>query len=60
MWIGKVPISRRKVEKIAELAGMSLKDILEHRVSKQQNLEIADWTISYKAFIRRLKKETNK
>jgi hypothetical protein len=59
MWIGKVPVSRPKLQRLAELAGMTLEEILEHRVTKQQNEEIRDWTIAYKSFIRNLKKSAN-
>lgn len=51
MWLGKVPVSSYKIHKIARLAGIPLSKVFEHRVDKQQNLEIRNWETSYKLFV---------
>lgn len=56
MWMGKVPVSRPKLQRLAELAGVTLEEVLEHRVTKQENEEIRDWTSAYKTFTRNFKK----
>lgn len=60
MWMGKVPVSRPKLQRLAELAGMTLEEVLKHRVTKQENEEISDWIIAYKAFTRNFKRSAEK
>ena len=55
MWLGKVPVSSRKIQKIARLAGIPLSEVFEHRVDKQHNLEIKNWVSSYRLFAQQSK-----
>lgn len=43
MWLGKMGVSPQKLERIAELAKIPIEEVLNHKVSKEQNLEIEDW-----------------
>jgi len=57
MWLGTVAISSPKIAKIAELAGISLSEVLSHRIDKQHNVEIEDWEVSFRLFVQRSKKQ---
>lgn len=57
MWTGRVPVSRRKIQRIAELAEIPLQEVFDHGVTRQDNSEIADWTVSYRLYARQLKEK---
>ena len=50
MWLGKVPVSSRKIDRIARLAGIPVQEVFEHRVDKKHNLEIDDWLKAFRCF----------
>ena len=47
MWLGKVSVSTPKIERIAKLAGFSLDDILIHKVAREENVQIENWTEAF-------------
>lgn len=51
MWLGKLPVSKKKVHKIAELGGVKLSEVLSHVVEKEQNSELSDWMKSFKELV---------
>jgi hypothetical protein len=59
MWIGKVAISGPKLHRIARLAGISLSEVLSHRIDKQHNLELEDWAASFRLFVSQSKKNAH-
>lgn len=60
MWLGKQPVSSHKINKIAELADIPLSQVFRHRVDRQDNETIEDWTRSFKLFVQQSKELATK
>lgn len=50
MWLGTVSVSTPKIDRIAKLAGLSLNDVLTHRVTKEKNVQIRNWTEAFEQY----------
>jgi hypothetical protein len=52
MWLGRKGIPRHRIEKLKKLSGISLNDLYNHIVPKENNVLICDWAQVYTRFKR--------
>ena len=55
MWKGTTPVSSPKIQRIAELAEISMSEVLKHKVEKECHVEIDDWGIAFQSYATKLR-----